>query len=103
MKNDDESVETSHNPNWRYIPDQTYRILTIGGSGSGKTNVLVNLINHQQPDIIKIYLYVKDSLKSKYQLLINEREKVGTHNLKSSNTLINYSRIFVDVYENLED
>ena len=55
MKNDDESVETSHNPNWRYIPDQTCRILIIGGSGSGKTNVLVNLINHQQSDIIKIY------------------------------------------------
>ena len=40
---------------------------------------------------------------NQYQLLINEREKVGTHNLKTSKTLINYSRIFVDVYENLED
>ena len=31
MKNYDQSVEINHNPNWRYIPDHTYRILTIGG------------------------------------------------------------------------
>ena len=46
MKNYDQSVEISHNPNWPYIPDHPYRILNIGGSGSGKTNVLLNLIKH---------------------------------------------------------
>ena len=25
-----------HNPNWRQIPDHPYRLLLIGGSGSGK-------------------------------------------------------------------
>ena len=43
---------------------------------------LLNLIKHQRPDIDKIYLYVKYSYESKYQLLINKREKVGTRNLK---------------------
>ena len=42
-KNYDESVEESHSPNWSYIPDYTYRILIIGGSESGKSNVLLNL------------------------------------------------------------
>ena len=41
------------------------RILIIGGSGSGKTNSLFNLINHQ-PDIDKIYLYVKVPCEAKY-------------------------------------
>ena len=41
-----------------YIPDHPYRILIIGGSGSGKTNSLLNLIN-EQDDIDKIYLYAK--------------------------------------------
>ena len=50
----------NHNPNWRYIPDHPYRIFIIGGSGSGKTNTLLNLINNQ-PDIDKIYLHAKDS------------------------------------------
>ena len=39
--------KTQHNPNWPYIPHHPYRILIIGGSGSGKTNTLLNLINNQ--------------------------------------------------------
>ena len=48
-----------HNEKWPYIPGHPYRILIIGGSGSGKTNALINLINEQN-DIDKIYLYAKD-------------------------------------------
>ena len=48
-----------HNEKWPYIPDHPYRILIIGGSGSGKTNTLLHLINEQE-DIDKIYLYAKD-------------------------------------------
>ena len=43
----------------------------------GKINGLLNLMKTQLPDIDKMYLYVKDPFESKYQLLINEREKVG--------------------------
>ena len=46
------------NEKWPYIPDHPYRIVIIGGSGSGKTNALINLINGQN-DIDKIYLYAK--------------------------------------------
>ena len=49
--------KTEHNQNWPYIADHPYRTLIIGGSGSGKTNALLNLINNQ-PDIDKTYLYV---------------------------------------------
>ena len=45
-------------------------VLIVGGLGSGKTNVLLNSIRSQQPDIDKTYLYVKDPFESKYQLLI---------------------------------
>ena len=65
-----------HNLNWSYIPDNLYRILIIGGSGTGKTNALLNLIKNQQ-DIDKIYLYAKDPYEDKYQYLINKRERVG--------------------------
>ena len=68
-----------HNPNWPYISDHLYRILTIGGSGSGKTNTLLNLINNQ-PDIDKIYLYVKDQYEDKYQFLIKKERK---HTIKT--------------------
>ena len=47
MKNYDESVEINHNTNWPYIPNHPYRILIVDGSGSGKTNVLLNFLKHQ--------------------------------------------------------
>ena len=75
MKNYDQSVKINHNPNWPYIPDHPYRILIIGGSGSGKTNVLLNLTKNQRPDSDTIYLYIKDLFQSKCQLLIKETEK----------------------------
>ena len=63
--------KAEHNIYWPHTPDKPYRILIIGGSGSGKTNVLLNLIENQ-PDIDKIYLYTKDPYEAKYQYLINK-------------------------------
>ena len=53
-----------HIKNWPKIFDHPHRILIAGGSESGKTNSLFNLINHQ-PDIDKIYLFAKDSWEPK--------------------------------------
>ena len=36
-----------HNEKWPFIPGHPYRILIIGGFGSGKTNALLNLIKEQ--------------------------------------------------------
>ena len=91
-KNYDESVEGNHNSNWPYISDHPYRILIISGYGSGKTNVLFNMIKQKKSDIDKIYLYVKDPFESKYQLLINGREEVGIENSKNLNAFIDYSQ-----------
>ena len=60
-----------HNEKWPYIPDHPYRIIIIGGSGSGKTNALSNLINEQN-DIDKIYLYKRDLSEPKYEYLMQE-------------------------------
>ena len=54
-----------HNPYWPEFPDHLYRILRIEGSGSGKTNALLNPIKHE-PDIDKIFLYATDSYEAKY-------------------------------------
>ena len=62
-KNYDESVDINNNPYWSYIPDHPYRIFIIDDSGLGKTNVLLNLVKHQELDIGRIYLYVKDPCK----------------------------------------
>ena len=59
-----------HNLKWPNILDHAYGILIIGSVGSGKTNVLLNLIKEKYNDILidNIYLYAK------YQLLIKKWE-----------------------------
>ena len=103
MKSYEESVKINHNPEWPDISDHAYRVLIIGGSGSGKANVLLNLIKHQRSDVDNIYLYVKDPFASKYQLLFNGREKVWIKELKNSKAFIDYLQATDDVYESLED
>ena len=92
----------SHNLKWPYNSDHPYRILIIGGSGSGKTNALLNLINNQ-PDIDKIYLYAKDPYEAKYQYLINKREGVGINHFNDPKAFIEYSNDMQDVYKNIDD
>ena len=89
-----------HNSNWPYIPDHPYRILIIGGSGSGKTNALLNLINNQ-PDIDKIYLYAKDPYEAKYQYLINKREKEGLDHFGDPKAFVEYSNDMQNVHKNI--
>ena len=88
-----------HNTNWPYIPDHPHRILIIGGSGSGKTNALLNLIN-DQPDIDKIYLYAKDPCEDKYQFLIKKTESIGLKHFNDPKSFIEYSNDMYDVYKN---
>ena len=66
------------------------------GSGSGKTNSLFNLINHE-PDIDKVYLYAKDPYEAKDQLLINKTESIGLKYFNDSNAFIEYSNHMDDI------
>ena len=81
--------KTEHNLKWPCIPDHPCRILIVGGSGSGKTNALLNLINSQS-DIDKIYLYAKEPYEAKYQDLINKREKVRLDHFDDPKAFMEY-------------
>ena len=91
-----------HNPNWPQIPYHPYIILIIGGCGSGKTNSLFNLIS-QQPDIDKIYLYIKSPYEAKYQLLIHKGKSTSSKHLNDSKAFIKYSNYISDIYKNIEE
>ena len=68
-----------HNLKWPYIPDHLYRMLKIGGSGSGKTNALFNLIKEEDSGNLtdKFYLYAKVLNEPKYHFIIKKREGAG--------------------------
>ena len=84
-----------YNEKWQFIPDHPYSILIIDGSGSGKTNALLNSIK-EQDYVDKIYLYVKDLSKPKYEFLIKKREYAGTKHFNDPN-------IMDDVYKSIDD
>ena len=86
-----------HNEKWPYIPDHPYRIIIIGGSGSGKTNTLLNLINEQK-DIDKIYLYAKDLREPKYEYLIKKLENAGIKHYNDPNVFTECSNTMDHVH-----
>ena len=94
--------DKEHNVKWPYIPDHPYRILITGGSGSGKTNALLNLIN-EQSYIDKIYLYARDLSEPKYEYLIKKREDAGIKHLNNLKAFIKCSNTMDDVYVNIND
>ena len=71
--------------------------MIIGGSGSGKTNALFNLIK-EEDDINKIYLYAKDLSETKSEFLIKRCEDAGTKRFNDPNEC---SNAMDGVYENI--
>ena len=61
----------------------------------------MNLIE-KQPYIGKIYLYAKDSYKTKYQYLTNIRKKVGLEHFTDPNTFMEYSNDVQGAYKNID-
>ena len=76
--------------------------MIIGGSGSEKTNTLINLINKQN-DIDKMYSHARDLSEPKYEYLIKKREYVGIKHVNNPNALIECSNAMDDIYENIND
>ena len=77
LQNDLDSITNEsnkeYNEKWPFIPDHPYRILIIGGSGSGKTNALLNSMKEQDA-IDKMFLYAKD--------LSEPKENIDDNNLR---------------------
>lgn len=90
-------------PQWPPIPTHPYRKLTVGGSGLGETNALLNLIHHQPLVTDNIYLHVKDLCEPKYQHLINKRENVSVNQHDDPNIFIKHSSFMNDAYKNINE
>ena len=91
-----------HNEKQPFIPDHLHIILIISGSGTGKTNALLNLIK-EQDDVDKIYLYSKDLGEPTYEFLIKKCEDVGINHFNDPNAFTECSNRMDDVDQNIDD
>ena len=76
--------------------------MIIDGSGSGKTNALLNLIKEKY-DTDKTFLYANDLSEPKYEFFIKRREDAGTKHLNDPNAFIECSNTMNDIYGNIDD
>ena len=92
MFNLDTATSKSDNKTW------PFKMLIIG-----KTNVLLNLIEQDNNNIDKIYLYAKDLEEPKYKFLIKNCENAGIKNLNDPSAFIEYSNTVDDVHNNIDN
>ena len=85
-----------------YIPDRPFWILIIRGSGSGKTNALLDLVK-EQDGFDKIYCHAKDISQPKYDFLIKKCEYAGIKHFNDLNAFIECSNAMDGIYENIGD
>ena len=70
-----DQIQVITTKNWPYICDHLDRILITGGSESGKTNELLNLIKHKGLDITKIIYTSEIHLNQSINCLRMEENK----------------------------
>ena len=74
---------------YSFMPNDTFRLLICGNSGSGKTNLLYHMLIEPLLYCDKIYLYAKNLEQEKYQNLMREMNEVSEeagYNVKSAMT-----------------
>ena len=76
-------------------------LFIIRGSESGKTNILLNLMNYQH-DIDKNYLEPKNPYEAKYRLLIIKNKSVGLKHYNDPKAFIEYSNDVNDIYKHID-
>ena len=77
---------------YSFMPNDTFRMLICGNSGSGKTNLLYHMLIKPLLYCDKIYLYAKNLEQEKYQNLMKEMnegsEEAGYNVMEVSNDAI---------------
>ena len=92
-KYDDDTKNKKFKQLYSFMPNDTFRMLICGNSGSGKTNLLYHMLIEPLLYYDKIYLYAKNLEQEKYQNLINKMneassEEVGYNVMEVSNDAI---------------
>ena len=89
------------NKKWPLIPDHPYRILIIGGSGSRKTNAMLNSINEQ--DDVDKKIVCKRFKGNQVWFSIKKSKNAEIKHLNDLNAFIECSNTMNYVYEKIDE
>ena len=62
---------------YSFMPNDTFRMLICGNSGSGKTNLLYHMLIEPLLHYDEIHLYAKNLELEKYQILMNKMNEIS--------------------------
>ena len=62
---------------YSFMPNDTFRMLICGNSGSGKTNLLYHMLIGPRLYYYEIFLYAKNLEQEKYQNLMNKMKEIS--------------------------
>ena len=74
---DGEAADKKFKQLFPYMPLDTFRMLTCGNSGSGKTNLLYHMLIHPLLYYDEIYLYTRNLEQQKYQRLMKKMRELS--------------------------
>ena len=79
IPNYDSNIDKTNNYKqlYQYMPDDTFRMLICGGSGSGKTNLLYHMLMRPLLSYDQIHLYGKNLEQQKYQDMISTFDDIS--------------------------
>ena len=79
IPNYDSNSEKSNNYKrlYQYMPDNTFRMLICGDSGSGKTNLLYHMLTEPLVFYDQIHLYAENLEQVKYQKMIKKFDEIS--------------------------
>ena len=73
---DVDTINKKFKQRYPFMPNDTFRMLICGNSGSGKTNLLLHMVLLLLC-YVEIFLYAKTLDQEKYQILIDEMNKIS--------------------------
>ena len=74
-----------------FMPNKIFRMLICGGSGSGKTNLLLHILKEPLIYYDKLYIYAKNLEQTKYQELIKCLSKIAHKHKIALDEILEYS------------
>ena len=100
---DRKNNESNFIQRYSFMPNECFRMLICGNSGSGKTNTLIHMLLKPLIYYDKIYLYAKNLEQDKYKILTEKLSNIAKKKKFSIEEILEYSNDEITDVSDLEN